>query len=119
MPNILKQFVLRLGALVTPYVDATGDRNVFYHYQKRAKFLQHWFDSHVSTAPVISSESEQGMDVLNDVSAQDNLQYLPMSHLSGTILDGWTEIPNTDDTMMMNGMYDLQWPSNFPDASIV
>jgi hypothetical protein len=39
----LRQVNLRLEALVSPQQDSTGDRNVFYHFLKRARAIEAWY----------------------------------------------------------------------------
>ncbi|KAJ5655360.1 hypothetical protein N7507_007310 [Penicillium longicatenatum] len=43
--NILRRCILRIQALVTADMDASGDRDVFYHYEKRLKRAQWWFEN--------------------------------------------------------------------------
>jgi hypothetical protein len=48
---MLQQVILRVQALVTPFVDARGDRDVFYHYGNRLKRLQWWYKNQMTQIP--------------------------------------------------------------------
>lgn len=43
--HLLGQCILRIQALVTSDMDASGDRNVFYHFEKRLKRAQWWLEN--------------------------------------------------------------------------
>lgn len=43
--NVLSRCILRIQALITSDMDASGDRDVFYHFEKRLKRLQWWFEN--------------------------------------------------------------------------
>ncbi|KAF7163912.1 hypothetical protein CNMCM6106_000684 [Aspergillus hiratsukae] len=52
MSLMLQQVILRVQALVTPLVDARGERDVFYHYGNRLKRLQWWYKTQMTQIPV-------------------------------------------------------------------
>ena len=41
--HTLRQVLLRLQSLVSPHEDSTGDRDVFYHFLKRARGIEAWY----------------------------------------------------------------------------
>ncbi|KAJ5628484.1 hypothetical protein N7490_010712 [Penicillium lividum] len=43
--SLLSKCILRIQALVTSDMDASGDRDVFYHYEKRLKRVKWWFEN--------------------------------------------------------------------------
>ncbi|KAL2700369.1 hypothetical protein AAEP93_008892 [Penicillium crustosum] len=43
--NTIKRCIIRIQALITSDMDESGDRDVFYHYEKRLKRVQWWFES--------------------------------------------------------------------------
>lgn len=44
--HTLRQVLLRLESLVAPQEDGTGDRDVFYHFLKRARGVEAWYLRH-------------------------------------------------------------------------
>ncbi|GFF34577.1 hypothetical protein IFM51744_02495 [Aspergillus udagawae] len=52
MSLILQKVILRVQALVSPLVDARGERDVFYHYHNRLKRLQWWYETQMTQIPV-------------------------------------------------------------------
>ncbi|KAH8910590.1 hypothetical protein BR93DRAFT_275940 [Coniochaeta sp. PMI_546] len=44
--HTLRQILLRLQSLVTPQEDSTGDRDIFYHFLKRARGIEAWYLRH-------------------------------------------------------------------------
>ncbi|OQE01924.1 hypothetical protein PENSOL_c003G10580 [Penicillium solitum] len=49
--NTIKQCIIRIQALITSDMDESGDRDVFFHYEKRLKRVQWWFESRIISGP--------------------------------------------------------------------
>lgn len=49
--NTIKQCIIRIQALITSDIDESGDRDVFFHYEKRLKHVQWWFESRIISGP--------------------------------------------------------------------
>ncbi|PKX96388.1 Zn(II)2Cys6 transcription factor [Aspergillus novofumigatus IBT 16806] len=91
---ILQQVILRVQALVTPLVDARGDRDVFYHYENRLKRLQWWYETQMTQIPV---------------QRQPHASQTAMAYNPNTTA-GPSPVPAED--------LHAQWPSMLPDATI-
>ncbi|OOG00510.1 hypothetical protein ASPCADRAFT_125531 [Aspergillus carbonarius ITEM 5010] len=108
--NKLSRCILRIQALVTSSMDATGDRDVFYHYEKRLKRVQWWFENRALSGPKNESFTFPAppADGTGPPSG-DAVNYVgPSQPLDG--LNDYTLIPRE--------AYDIQWPGFFPDATI-
>jgi hypothetical protein len=100
--NTMRQCILRIQALITSDMDASGDRDVFFHYEKRLKRVQWWFESQAIPGP--------------------NNDY---SHHDASLAEG-INLPAGDpghcvDTLQptLNGPDNyIQWPGFFPDTAI-
>ncbi|KAJ5148027.1 hypothetical protein N7526_001379, partial [Penicillium atrosanguineum] len=100
--NVLGQCILRIQALITSDMDASGDRNVFYHFEKRLKRAQWWVES-------------RALSGLNN----DPLQYgsrLAEAADSSTVTAS-RHIDSSQPSADGSDPY-LQWSGLFPDASI-
>ena len=106
MSSILKQCVLRMGALTTSHVDAQGDRDVFYSYEQHVKRIQGWFEKHFLADPVglVEHGNDNGRSVQN-LQPSDNL------------FDVSTDVSNTNQLSLTDGMYEFQSAPFFPDAA--
>lgn len=49
--NTMKQCIIRIQALITSDVDESGGRDVLFHYEKRLKRVQWWFESRIMSGP--------------------------------------------------------------------
>ncbi|KAJ5778799.1 hypothetical protein N7520_002045 [Penicillium odoratum] len=100
--KFLSRCILRIQALVTPDMDASGDRDVFYHYEKRLKRVQWWFGN-------------RALCGLNNDSSKHDIP-LGESLSSSTV----AESQYLDASQPPMEVFDphLQWPGLFPDASI-
>ncbi|EPS27735.1 hypothetical protein PDE_02679 [Penicillium oxalicum 114-2] len=98
LSNTLSRCILRIQALVTSQIDAKGDRDVFYHYEKRFKRAQWWFESRV----------------LSQLK-QDETSTTPMTEPSRV---GASQVPSQDGVQgyypSFNDDFDFQWPGVFP-----
>ena len=98
LSNTLSRCILRIQALVTSHIDAKGDRDVFYHYEKRFKRAQWWFESRV----------------LSQLQ-QDETSTIPMTEPSRV---GASRVPSQDGVQgyypSSNDDFDFQWPGVFP-----
>ncbi|KAJ5779814.1 hypothetical protein N7457_007534 [Penicillium paradoxum] len=101
MSNMLKRCILRIQAFITPNMDASGDRNVFFHYEKRLKSVQWWFENRALSGP-------------NNEYSQQNAQFT--EGMDSTTGD------TTRDLNALNSMGGFdnfnQWSGFFPDATI-
>ncbi|RAL17633.1 uncharacterized protein BO97DRAFT_448133 [Aspergillus homomorphus CBS 101889] len=103
---MLSRCVLRIQALVTSQIDARGDCDVFYNYEKRLKRAQWWFESRSL------SRSQQQLNESLPVGAGE---------ASSTRNTGIAEIPAEEE---LNGYaavprddFDFQWPGLSPSAA--
>lgn len=55
MPHTLRQIVLRLESATSPDLDATGDRDAFYHLASRARRLEEWYLECCSQAQLLET----------------------------------------------------------------
>ncbi|PYI11625.1 hypothetical protein BO78DRAFT_403035 [Aspergillus sclerotiicarbonarius CBS 121057] len=105
--NTLSRCILRIQALVTSNMDASGDRDVFYHYEKRLKRVQWWFENRALSGPKNVSQFSAPADG-TDPPSGDGVNYIDSSQP----LDGY------DYTLIPREAYNIQWPGFFPDATI-
>ncbi|KAJ5814180.1 uncharacterized protein N7503_000930 [Penicillium pulvis] len=100
--NILSRCILRVQALVTSDMDASGDRDVFYHYERRLKRVKWWFENRTLSGSN-NDPSKHGAQLPSgvDSSTMAASQHLGVSH------------PSMDDFDFY-----LQWPGLFSDASV-
>ncbi|KAJ6189853.1 hypothetical protein N7519_004761 [Penicillium mononematosum] len=100
--NTMRQCILRIQALITSDMDASGDRDVFFHYEKRLKRVQWWFESQAIPEPN------------NDYSHHD-------APLAEGIDPPAGDPGNCVDTLQsaLNGPDNyIHWPGFFPDTAI-
>lgn len=100
--NTMRQCILRIQALITPAMDASGDRDVFFHYEKRLKRVQWWFESQTISRPN------------NDYSHHD-------AQLAEGINSSAGDASHCVDALQptFNGSDNsIQWPGFFPDTAI-
>ncbi|RAL13912.1 fungal specific transcription factor domain-containing protein [Aspergillus homomorphus CBS 101889] len=99
LSNMLRRCVLRIQALVTSLMDARGDRDVFYHYGKKLKQAQWWFESRILSR---SSQNESfPAAVYSSADMSD-------SQATREELDDYPAIPGAE--------VDFQWPGLFPNT---
>jgi hypothetical protein len=97
-------------------MDTSGDRDVFYHYEKRIKRVQWWFESrklsisnnNANYSPPQSSGTYEATLPLN---TRDN--YFGASNL----VSDYSGTPPAQDAVFQQGVFDIQWPAFFPDAA--
>ncbi|GLA17725.1 hypothetical protein AnigIFM62618_004873 [Aspergillus niger] len=108
--SMLSRCILRIQALVTSSLDASGDRDVFYHYEQRLKRVQWWFENRMLSKNKNNSvqPAVQPTDDMSSSTAENS--HVESSQLP---LDGLN-----DYTMIPPEVYDMQWPGFFPDATI-
>lgn len=100
--NVLSRCILRVQALVTSDMDASGDRDVFHHYEKRLKRIQWWYENRAlpgfnNDSSKLSVQVPEGVNTSTVAASQQ----LDVSHPSMDVFDPY-----------------LQWPGLFSDASI-
>jgi hypothetical protein len=102
LSNVLKRCVLRIQALITSNVDASGDRDVFCHYEKRLKRVQWWFENRMLSASS-NDYSHDRADLArgNLASTEDATHGVKVFQSTMDDLDSF-----------------IQWPGFFPDAAI-
>ena len=54
----LRQVILRLESLASAHEDGTGDRDVFYHFLKRARGIEAWYLRHTGLDSLSTSGSD-------------------------------------------------------------
>ncbi|GLB04780.1 hypothetical protein AtubIFM57258_010799 [Aspergillus tubingensis] len=107
--SMLSRCILRMQALVTSSMDASGDRDVFYHYEQRLKRVQWWFENRMLSRQKSDSFQPPVQPSNMSPSGAENNR-LESAQLP---LDG-----SNDYTMIPREVYDMQWPGFFPDATI-
>ncbi len=107
--HLLTQCILRTGSLVTDFVDEDGERDVFYHYQQRAKRIQTWYESNIAL--------ENSVDAISNPSSPHIMPYLPMAQESNGFTNDWQGYPNRENSAP-NETYSLEMPHYLPDATI-
>ncbi|KAJ6002603.1 hypothetical protein N7451_005150 [Penicillium sp. IBT 35674x] len=100
--NILSRCILRVQALVTSDMDASGDRDVFYYYERRLKRVQWCFENRALSG-FNNDSSKHGAQQPGgvDSSTMAASQPLDPSHPSMDFFDIY-----------------LQWPGLFSNASV-
>ncbi|KAF4160816.1 hypothetical protein CNMCM6936_003771 [Aspergillus lentulus] len=101
LSNMLSRCVLRIQALVTSHMDARGDRDVFYHYEKRLIRAQWWFENRTLSR----SQQNESFTVAMDGSSDPSIAQMP----SEEGLEGYPTIPRDE--------FDFQWPGLFPSPA--
>ncbi|KAF4233514.1 hypothetical protein CNMCM8980_010237 [Aspergillus fumigatiaffinis] len=101
LSNMLSRCVLRIQALVTSHLDARGDRDVFYHYEKRLNRARWWFESRTLSR----SQQNESFAVAMDGSSDPSIAQMP----SEEELEGYPTIPRDE--------FDFQWPGLFPSPA--
>ena len=100
--NVLSRCILRIQALITSDMDASGDRDVFYHFEKRLKRIQWWFENRALSGRN-NEPSQLGAQLAEGVTPSPG-GVNPYIDASQPPLDGL-------DTQ-------FQWPGLFPGLSI-
>ncbi|RAK81768.1 Zn(II)2Cys6 transcription factor [Aspergillus fijiensis CBS 313.89] len=101
LSNMLSRCTIRIQALITSQMDARGDRDVFYHHEKRLKRAQWWFESR-------SLSRSQPLECLP--AAVDPSSRASISHTSPE------EEVNGYGAVSREG-FDFQWPGLFPSPA--
>lgn len=100
--NLLSRCILRIQTLITSDMDASGDRDVFYHFEKRLKRIQWWFENRALSRRK-NEPSQLGAQLAEGVTPSSGGANLYLD-ASQPPLDGFDA--------------QFQWPGLFPDASI-
>ncbi|PYI14634.1 hypothetical protein BO99DRAFT_406492 [Aspergillus violaceofuscus CBS 115571] len=108
LSTMLSRCILRIQALVTSQMDARGDRDVFYHYEKRLKRAQWWFESRS-----LSRSQQQRNEPLPVAGAGE-----ASSPRNARI----AEIPAEEEfqggyAAVSGDGFDFQWPGLFPSPT--
>lgn len=98
LSNLLSRCVLRIQALVTSQLDARGDRDLFYHYEKRLRRAQWWFESRALSR----SQQTESFGVALDGTPTTDISQMP----SDEGLQGYPTVSFDD--------FDFQWGGLFP-----
>ncbi|XHF99593.1 hypothetical protein AWENTII_003091 [Aspergillus wentii] len=97
MSSVLRQVILRLQGLITPHFDARGDRDAFYHYEKRMKKVQWWYENSIAQ-PGYGPPADQSYSAIPPVDMQQtvpsNMQSFFYSDIND-ILGEWMMYPAT------------------------
>lgn len=117
LSSLLNKCILRIQALITSHMDTSGDRDVFYHYEKRTKRVQWWFESRKLT---ISNNT-----TTNYATPQSNGTYeaiLPLNtgenyFGASNIVNDYSQTTPALDAVLQQDLFDVQWPTFFPDAA--
>lgn len=114
MSGVLKQSILRLGGLISPRSDINGERDVFYHYEKRARNLQCWFEKHCLKQPMLLPHDSKRV---SDSSSQIIAPFL-QRRPEGNALDNTTEFSSLAEGLLPDQTLYSQVPEYFPDDII-
>lgn len=113
--SMLQRCVLRTRALISPHLDDDGERDVFYHYEKRARALQCWFEKQSLEQPVLPPFGN------NQASENTSLaigQY-PKTHITGNdALDDFTDFSGFDKDRLADEAYDSNIPNRFTEDTL-
>ena len=104
--GILKQTILRTRTLISSNLDADGERDAFYHYEKRARTLQCWLQRKLSEHPEFLPD---GVHQLSESSSQMITPSLQVRTGDST-LNISTHISDIDDGQRSNQAHDPQMP---------
>lgn len=58
--TVLTGYTQRMNALVSPTIDATGERDIFYYYKRRIGVIQSWYESQNFVLKQLSESCVQG-----------------------------------------------------------
>lgn len=116
---LLNKCILRIQYLITSHMDASGDRDVFYHYEKRIKRVQWWYEtrklSNSNDSNTTYSPRPSGTyDTMLPLPAREN--YFGTSNLEGNQSD-YSRVAPVPDILSQEEAFDIQWPAFFPDTS--
>ncbi|CAI7573003.1 unnamed protein product [Penicillium glandicola] len=100
--NTLKQCIVRVQALITSAMDDSGDRDVFFHYEKRLKRVQWWFESRMISGPN-NEYSHQDVQLAQGINSSAE----KASHCVDSLQ------PSLNDSANY-----FHWPGFFPDTAI-
>ena len=112
--GVLKQNILRTRALISSKLDADGERDVFFHYEKRAMTLQCWLKKKLLEQPELLTD---GVHQFCENSSQLITPSLQMRTGDNT-LNLCTQISDIDDGLRSDQAHDLQMPDYFPEETM-
>ena len=112
--GVLKQTILRTRALISSNLDADGERDVFFHYEKRAMTLQCWLEKKLWEQPEILTD---GVHQFCENSSQLITPSLQIQTGDNT-LNLSTQISDIDDGLQSDQVHDLQMPDYFPEETM-
>ena len=100
--STMRQSIIRIQALITSDMDDSGDRDIFFHYEKRLKRVQWWFESRTISGP-------------NNAHSHDGVQ------LAGAIVSSTGDASHYVDALQPTSNdldNNFQWLDFFPDTAI-
>ncbi|KGO48075.1 hypothetical protein PEX1_019150 [Penicillium expansum] len=100
--STMRQSIIRIQALITSDMDDSGDRDIFFHYEKRLKRVQWWFESRTISGP-------------NNAHSHDGVQ------LAGAIVSSTGDARHYVDALQPTSNdldNNFQWLDFFPDTAI-
>ncbi|KAB5530484.1 hypothetical protein GE09DRAFT_1228473 [Coniochaeta sp. 2T2.1] len=94
-PHTLRQVILRLESVVSPGEDSTGDRDVFFHFLRRARGVEAWYLRHSGldglSTPGSSNAATSSVGNLNTAATNSTGEYT-----AGGRTDGQTDFSFAD-----------------------
>jgi hypothetical protein len=116
LSSLLNKCILRIQALITSHMDASGDRDVFYHYEKRIKRVQWWFESRKLS---ISNNTNNNYSPPQSRGAYETT--LPLNNRenyfgASNLVHDYSRTTPAPDAVLQQEVFDIQWPAFFPDA---
>ena len=112
--GILKQTTLRTRALISSDLDADGETDVFYHYEKRAGTLQCWLQNKTSEKPELLPD---GVHQLSESSSQLITPSLQI-RTGDNNLNLSTQVSDIDSRLQSDQAHSLQMLDCFPEETI-
>ena len=132
--DVLRSLIMRIGTLISQAKDDNGDRDVFYHFEQRAKRLQEWYEAQfafeVNETLDRRNANNEGYASL-DNGAQG---FPPMGGVHQTVgpypqsaASSQMSIPNSGyaskysrmpNSSVPNGAFDFRLTNDFPNANI-
>lgn len=128
MSGMLNRCILRIQALITLATDSGGDRDVFFHYEKRLKRIQAWYETRKQSGPAKRDNIHYPLQPKRVVAQQAtppsidggqghcfDTPHRPMDGGGGFSEFNANPIPQA---LTPHDVFDMRWPGFFPDVSI-
>lgn len=117
LSNLLNKCILRIQALITSHMDTSGDRDVFYYYEKRIKRVQWWFESRKLTISNNNTSTNYSPSQSSGT-YETPLPLNPREHYYAppNPMNDYSRPTSAPDPLLQQEVFDIQWPAFFPGA---